>query len=214
MSLVQAVIAENFVLVGAETRGVNYDGTFIETVNKLIKVNNNIILGCTGGIMDNYTLFSDFCDYTDIHGLIPLQEEIKINYNEFVDIISKRFLVMYERKHNVQNAIPYEIMSIICGYNGSEFEAVLFNIDANINNCIMKIHKPLNFPYKGINAGNAFHLSNLSDFIEDVYFKQNGNMTLLHYKNAMRYTFEIGSKQDDRINNNLQFQVIRKRDVV
>ena len=30
----------------------------------------------------------------------------------------------------------------------------------------------------------------------------------------MRYTFEIGAEKDDRINDNLQFQVIRKKDVV
>lgn len=214
MSLVQTVITENFILVGSETRGIKADGSFIETVNKVIKVNNTIIFGCTGGVIDNYTLFDDFCDYSDENGLIPLKEEVKITYEDFVEFISKRFLAMYEKKHNNKNSVPYEIMSMICGYNGKEFEVVLLNINENIDNCIMKIHKPLNFPYKGISAGEAFHLINLSDFIQDIYFNKNGNMTLLHYKNAMKYTFEIGAEKDDGINDNLQFQVIRKKDVV
>lgn len=214
MSLVQTVITENFILVGAETRAIKPDGSFLDTVNKMIKVNNTIIFGCTGGLIDNYKLFHDFCDYSNENGLIPLQEKINITYKEFVEVISERFLDMYEKKHQAQNSIPYEIMSIICGYNGNEFEAVLFNIDADPNDCIIKTHKPLNFPYKGVNAGNAFHLSNLSDNIQDIYFSKNGNMTLLHYKNAMRNAFEIGSKQDNGINSNLQFHVIRKKDVV
>lgn len=56
-------------------------------------------------------------------------------------------------------------------------------------------HKPLNFPYKGISAGEAFHLSNLSDFIQDIYFNKNGNMTLLHYKNAIKDLVEDGIKK-------------------
>lgn len=97
MSLVQTVITENFILVGSETRGIKADGSFIETVNKVIKVNNTIIFGCTGGVIDNYTLFDDFCDYSDENGIIPLKEEVKITYEDFVEFISKRFLLCMKK---------------------------------------------------------------------------------------------------------------------
>ena len=59
MSLVQVVLTDEFVLVGAEMRAVS-DNVIIDNANKLVKINENIIVGCTGNVNDNLELFSDF----------------------------------------------------------------------------------------------------------------------------------------------------------
>ena len=88
MSLVQAVITEKFILVGADSRGIHSDGKISETCNKLLKLNKNVIFGCTGGILDNFKLFDGYCYYSDELGLCYSEREFNITYNEFVESIS------------------------------------------------------------------------------------------------------------------------------
>ena len=84
MSLVQAILTDRFVLAAAETRAVKPDGSIIDDVNKLIKVNNEVIFGCTGGIEDNYKLFYGFCNYSKQSGLIKMGQPVNISYIDFV----------------------------------------------------------------------------------------------------------------------------------
>ena len=152
MSLVQAILTNDFIIMGADTRAIHTNKDTVDNHNKMIRLNDSIVFGCTGGMDANYKLFLNYCEYSDTEGLIPSNISHNISYNDFVNIISVRFLKMYALKHRPNNPIPFEIMSMICGYNGKCFEATIFNIDDTINPIVKKV-PPMNFPYKGVNAG-------------------------------------------------------------
>lgn len=211
MSLVQAIITNKFVIMSADTRGNGDNDYKIEGFNKMVRVNRQIVFGCTGGIKDNYLLFDGFCKYSDKNGLTPNEEECDISYNEFVAIITKRFRRMYELKHRKENPIPYEIMSVVAGFNGNTFEATTFNIDSS--NGIDKAVQPINFPYKGVSAGKIEHLKKLEFLVEENY-KKYGRISLGDYKNVLREVYKSGAEFDDTINNDIQLEVIKLKDVI
>lgn len=214
MSLVQAIITEKFILVGADNRGIHPDGRIIETCNKLIKLNNNIIFGCTGGILDNFKLFDGYCYYSDKCGLSNSEDKFNISYNDFVDTISERFNIMLNEQRERKAVHKYEICSMICGYNGKEFEATTFSIGSKYNypDGIIKVTKAINFPYKGVSAGKVEHLHMLEELVQKTYFKY-GNVTMRQYKNILYEIFENGATTDETINNIVRFESIRKKDV-
>lgn len=57
MSLVQAYINENFILVCGEQKAQLTNGTIIENFIKVHKINNSTIIGLTGTIEGNYIVF-------------------------------------------------------------------------------------------------------------------------------------------------------------
>lgn len=215
MSLVQAIITEDFLLVGADKRAVRHDGTTTENNNKLIKLNSNIIFGCTGGAMDNFKLFNGYCYYSDTIGFVNSDEQFDISYNDFADIISNRFQTMYNEHIDKNHNGHYEICSLVCGYNGNEFEVSLFTMGSteSIPDGIMKVTKSKTFPYKGVNAGKIVHIDKLQKLVEQSYFKY-GNLTMRQYKNILLDVFESGSKIDKTINNCVCFEKIKRKDVM
>lgn len=214
MSLVQTIITDDFVLMASETRGIFTDGKYATGVNKVIKLNDQIIFGCTGGSHDNYQLFNGFCSYSPDEGLLPIHTECNLTYSDFVEIITERFNKMYIAKHRSTNKIPYEIMSVICGYNKDHFEATMFNIDGKKkSDSVCKVLKAPNFPYKGINAGNMIHLSTLHELVEKTFFSY-GHITLIQYKSILKEVFRKGAKVDNNINDDVYFEVIKKKDVM
>lgn len=217
MSLVQAVITDNFLLFGADKKGI-MDGTkeYYENCNKLIKLNKEIIFGCTGGILDNFKLFEGFCSYSEQVGLIPSDNSFDLSYNEFVKIISVRFENMYKEHIDSKNTIRYDIKSLIGGFNGEEFEVTLFNLDdkCSFEDNIVKAYKPTNFPYKGVTAGETIHSDNLHIGVYKTYREYGENITILQYKNIMKDVFEKGMEIDETINNNICFERIKRKDVI
>lgn len=215
--MVQAILTDRFVLAAAETRAVKPDGSIIDDVNKLIKVNNEVIFGCTGGIEDNYKLFYGFCNYSKQSGLIKMGQPVNISYIDFVEIIINRFNEMKRIHDDPNNAIKFEIMSVVCGYNGSEFEAILFCLTSNnyIANGITTIHKSSNFPFKCITAGRIEHKEEFDRVAN--YYHENTTCdfsTILQYKNILKEVFSNEAKIDSEINSNIKFETIKLKDVM
>lgn len=216
MSLVQVIITENYVLVGADKRGImDQTNEIYENCNKLIKLNKEIIFACTGGVLDNFKLFDGFCYYSDGCGLINSNKIFNISYNNFVNIIKEKFEIMCNEHNDKNNHISYDIGSVICGYNGKEFETTTFSLGSKygIPNGIIKTCKSNNFPYKGVSVGKIEHLHMLEEFVQKIYFKY-GKVTLRQYKNILYEIFEEGAKIDETINNIVCFESIRKKDVI
>ncbi len=215
MSLVQAIISKDFILVGADKRGNYSDGSKLDNCNKIIKLNNGIIFACTGGILDNFKLFDGYCDHSDLLGLINSENEFNISYNDFVIEIANRFHKMYQKHIDSTNDIQYDIGSIICGHNGKEFEVTVFSLGGKdeSQNGIHKATKPVNFPYKGVSIGEPQHLNMLETLVEQTFFKY-GELTIRLYKNIMLDVFEQGAKTDSTINNIVCFEKIRRKDVI
>lgn len=217
MSLVQAVVTEKFIIVAGETRGIKPDRKIIDNCNKLVKLNNQIIFGCTGGLKDNYELFEGFCSYSNEKGLTKLNDDIFISYKEFIYIITKKFSELKIIHDDKTNPKSYEIMSIVCGYNGNKFEGTTFSLSHNDNqpDGIFVSKRKWDFPYKCINAGkiehkdefeklaNQYHDTGLYDFT-----------TIRQYKNILTEVFERGAVIDSGINNNVVFERIRLKDVI
>lgn len=215
MSLVQVILTDEFVLAAAETRAVKPDGLTIDGCNKMIKVNNEIIFGCTGGIKDNYKLFYGFCDYSNQSGLVKLEKTVSISYIDFIEMIINRFNEMRKIHDDPNNKIKFEIMSIVCGYNGKKFEAVLFSLASDNCNGITTIHKPSNFPFKCISAGKIEHKEEFDRIAN--YYHENTTCdftTILQYKNILREVFTNGAKNDSEINSDIKFEKIKRKDVM
>lgn len=210
MSLVICTITDTFALMGAEKRGILGD-IIKENVNKLIKVNKNIIFGCTGGIKDNYTLFDEFCGYSDDCGLYNLESPIDISYHDFIDLISRRFSYMQNIHNDMSNPRKYNIQSLVCGFNGNCFEITCFNLteDVSIPQGIVKAVKAPDFPYKGAVAGKPMHIEVMHNL---VYQRQPSNV--LQYKNIIKDVIDQGTLVDDTINTNYHFEKIRLKDVI
>ena len=216
MSLVQAIITKDFILVGADKRGMIIEDKIInEECNKMIKLNKGIIFACTGGIKDNYKLFKDYCNYSDEVGLMPLEREKEVSYSEFVKRISTRYQEMSLEHNNDENLRTYDIHSIICGYNGEEFEITAFSLGAKkgMVDGIYKIHKTPDFIYRGVNLGEEMHMEMLHELVGITYHKF-GKVTMLQYKNIILEVFEKGSKLDETINTNVCFERIKKNAVL
>lgn len=113
--------------------------------------------------------------------------------------------VAFEHRND---SIPYTLGSIICGFNGKEFEATLFNLNSYENdlNCIMKVTKTKSFPYKGIAYGNLNHLNRLHILVS--LYRPN---TIMQYKNIMKIVFEEGAEFDYTINKSCCFEYIKKK---
>lgn len=213
MSLIQGVITENFILVGADKRGIRCTGEISENCNKLIKYNDDIIFGCTGGILDNFKLFDGFCGYSDQTGLVHLDKQYDISYNNFVQQISSKFDLMYSE---IQNDIKsYDIGSLIAGFNGKEFEITTFGIGSEDNEMdgIYHIHRSPSFPYKVINFGKIEHMNKIDEMLSYQY-QVYGDLNIRQCKNIMLTVFNQAAKTDNTINNKLVFAKIRKKDVV
>lgn len=69
MSLVQAVITKKYLLLGADQRAIKKD-IIKENCNKIIKINDEIMFGCTGGVIDNSILFEGSVDTMKISDII------------------------------------------------------------------------------------------------------------------------------------------------
>lgn len=217
MSLVQCVLTKKFIITAADMRAVKPNGDTIEYFNKLIKLNNQIIFGCTGNAIDNYNLFSEFCNYSDEHGLIKLNNEISLSYNEFVVLIKEKFKKMQKIHNDIANEIKYEIMSIVCGYNGSEFESTLFSLTSipGEDNGVIIGKCSNNMPYRCISAGEYYHLNEFEKVAKRYYYKMNYDFsTIRQFKNILIDVFKNGSEIDKSINNNITFERIRLKDVI
>lgn len=217
MSLIQVVITDNFILAGADTRSVRCDNNAVisEKINKLIKLNKGIIFGCTGGVLDNYELFYEFCSYDSVVGYSNLPYEFSLSYNEFVEIISKRFEIM-KCEHNDEKADKkYDIGAVIAGHNGTQFEATCFNLGGRHGqpDGIVKVKKAIDFPYKGVNLGEKMHMDELHELV-DIQYHKYGNLTIRQYMNIMHEVFDKGIIFNTGINNNIHFEKIRKKDIL
>lgn len=60
MSLVQAFIYKDFIVVGGEKKATLQGGIVVDNFNKVVKLNEVIIIGMTGTVEGNARLFSQF----------------------------------------------------------------------------------------------------------------------------------------------------------
>lgn len=196
MSLVQAYINENFILVCGEQKAKLTDGTIIENFIKVHKINQSTIIGLTGTIEGNYALFSDYIneDFT-LKNTLPR--------HKYTDIGQKNIL-----KYNINYEYfkSHPVISLICGWDGQKMTGKTFfsNLGRNAIN-------DLTPEYPGhirlVNCGLDIHNENAEKMS-----RFNPPKNILQLKNLFKDVIDEGIKFDNTINKNITFQKIKRSD--
>ena len=89
MSIIQAVITDNFCLMSGDSRATySNNNTCKSGFNKVIKLNNQILFGVTGNPIHCFKLFDGYCFYDTKKGFVNSDKEFDdLSYIEFIGII-------------------------------------------------------------------------------------------------------------------------------
>lgn len=214
MSLVQFVLSNNFILVCGDNKAIDEEHNFSsESCNKVIKINKNIIIGCSGNLRDCHELLSKHCDLSITNGISVKSDKCSLSYHEFISGILRQYEFM--EKIHINNFISkkYNFTDVICGFNGREFVANVFSLhlDQSQNQKALLIEIPKRSPYICFCLGEPGqpHYKNLLSKIE------NRNPTeIIEFQNIMKDVLNEGLKTDRSINNICHFETIQLKDVI
>lgn len=205
MSLIQAYITKNFILVGGDTRGTNGDIIVSNGVKKVFKINKNIIIGMAGKVNGNCVLFEDFIKFTDNKFEFKDVNFDQLTYKEFTSKINESY---YNNNDYLQEN---SIHSIVCGYDGEKLMATTY-ITKDVNK---SLNKPIEIiplsetDVRVINCGEEQH------YLDAFELKDKINaLNILQFKNLFKDVLQKGIKYDNTINNNADFEAIRLKDVI
>jgi hypothetical protein len=219
MSLVQCIITNDFAIMAADTRATKPNGEIVSGYNKMVKINNSIILGCTGGVFDNYLLFEQLCEYNKEKGLLKTNTDFSnLTYKDLMVVISKRLKNLNELIIAGQKML--EIQCAICGYDEGVFKiaSVCANNPIKEMNGIHEGTKNSFDPFLGTSAGDPRHLQLLNNKLAQKYIEMEKSkdytLTVRQIKNMLLDIYDTGEKFDNTINNDVKFEVIRKKDVM
>lgn len=194
MSLVQAVICEDFAFVAGEQQLNLSSGGVLHNFRKIFKVNENVIIGLSGTIEDNYYLFQDYLnvDFT-------LKEGCQDSLAEVFDKVAGRHREMTEQGE-------CDVFSLVCGWNGVSFEAKTYFVNSYVpgDSRITDVRLERPKDAKLISCGDNRHYTN---FMENVY---KYGVEVFALQRAFRATLAQGVMFDDYIDTNAQFEIIRK----
>ena len=194
MSLVQAVICDEFAFVAGEQQLNLSSGGVLHNFRKIFKVNKDVIIGLSGTIEDNYYLFQDYLnvDFT-------LKEDCRDSLAEIFDKVAGRWREMTEQGE-------CDVFSLVCGWNGVTFEAKTYYVNSHFpeDSCVTDVTLERARDAKLISCGDNRHYTN---FMENVY---KYGVEVFALQKAFRATLAQGVMFDEYIDKNAQFEVIRR----
>lgn len=194
MSLVQAVLCDRFALVCGEQQLNLSSGGVLHNFRKIFKVNENVVIGLSGVIEDNYYLFQDYLnvDFT-------LKEDCRDSLEEVFDKVAARYREMTSQGE-------CDVFSLVCGWNGFGFEGKTYYINSQFGeeSQITDVRPEHAKDAKLISCGDNRHYDN---FLAGVY-KYGADVRGL--QRAFRDTLAQGVMFDEFIDTNAQFEVIRR----
>lgn len=194
MSLVQAVICDEFAFVAGEQQLNLSSGGVLHNFRKIFKVNKDVIIGLSGTIEDNYYLFQDYLnvDFT-------LKEDCRDSLAEVFDKAAGRWREMKEQGE-------CDVFSLVCGWNGVTFEAKTYYVNSHFpeDSCVTDVTLERARDAKLISCGDNRHYTN---FMENVY---KYGVEVFALQKAFRATLAQGVMFDEYIDKNAQFEVIRR----
>lgn len=194
MSLVQAVICDQFVFVGGEQQLNLSSGGVLHNFRKIFKLNENVIIGLSGSIDDNYYLFQDYLTID-----FELKGDCLDSLEEVYDRVTARYREMTEQGE-------CDVFSLVCGWNGGGFEAKTFFIDSvrTADSQITEVKPEHEKDAKVISCGDNRHYDNL---LAGIY---RYGAEIYGLQRAFRDVLAQGVMFDDFIDKNAQFEVIRR----
>jgi len=200
MSLVQSIIYKEFLLVCGEQKASFTNGIISNNFNKIFKISKDVIIGLTGTIEDNLLLFQDF---------IERDFSLKLQSNYYLPDVYKRIDLRYkqmELEHNSSSNKKFNVFSLVCGWNGENFEGKTYFIDPEQTKHIGITHIKLDSQrdVKLISCGKDIHFANFMKFKDKYPFNIRG------MKNTFKDVLDEGVKFDATINTNANFELIKK----
>ncbi len=194
MSLVQAVICNDFVLVGGEQKLNLNNGGVLHNFRKVFKLNDNVIIGLSGSMDDNYYLFQDYLTID-----FELKGDCPDSLGEVFDRVTARYREMADQGE-------CDVFSLVCGWNGSGFEGKTFFLDSQFSeeNRITEVRPEHEKDAKVISCGDDRHYDNFTAAI----YRNGADVNGL--QKAFREVLAQGVMFDDFIDKNAQFEVIRR----
>ncbi|MBE5942402.1 MAG: hypothetical protein E7264_07695 [Lachnospiraceae bacterium] len=201
MSLVQAYIYRDFIVVAGEQRAKLNNGEILENFVKVRKISDTAIIGMTGTIEGNAKLFSEF-----INSDFSLRGDFScVSYNDICKSLCKSYYDNYDylQVHNVH--------SVLCGWDGVKMTGkAFFTKDDNPNkNGIHDLTPQDAETVRVVSCGLNVHYNNAIEFGKSVSI-----INITQMKNIFKNVLQIGIKLDDSINNKATFERIRKVDVI
>lgn len=192
MSLVQAVICEQFALVCGEQQANLDNGGVLHNFKKVFKLNEHVIIGLSGVIEDNYYLFQDYLnmDFT-------VKEDCMDSLEEVFQKVSARHREMADQGE-------CDVFSLVCGWNGSGFEGKSFFVDSAGGSSITDAKPEHSMEAKLISCGDNRHYDNFLTCMKRYGFN------ILGLQNTFRDVLSLGIKFDDFIDTNAWFEVIKR----
>ena len=103
MSLVQAVLCDQFAIVCGEQQANLDNGGVLHNFKKVFKLNQNVMIGLSGMIEDNYYLFQDY---------LNLDFTMKENC---VDTLAEVFEKVAVRHREMMSQGECGVFSLVCG---------------------------------------------------------------------------------------------------
>ena len=194
MSLVQAVVCDQFVFVAGEQQLNLSSGGVLHNFRKIFKLNDNVIIGLSGSMDDNYYLFQDYLTMD-----FELRDEFADSLEEVFDRVSARYQEMEAEGES-------DVFSLICGWNGTGFEAKTFYLNALYpgNNGITDVRPAHAMDGKLISCGDNRHYENFFRSVSRYGFE------VYSIQRAFRDVLAQGVLFDSFIDKNAQFEVIRR----
>ena len=194
MSLVQAVICDEFVFVAGEQQLKLNSGAVLHNFRKVFKLNDNVIIGLSGSMDDNYYLFQDYLTID-----FELKEDCPDSLEDVFDKVTARYREMTEQGE-------CDVFSLVCGWNGVTFEAKTYYVNSHFpeDSCVTDVTLERARDAKLISCGDNRHYTN---FMENVY---KYGVEVFALQRAFRATLAQGVMFDEYIDKNAQFEVIRR----
>lgn len=194
MSLVQAVICDEFVFVAGEQQLKLNSGAVLHNFRKVFRLNDNVIIGLSGSMDDNYYLFQDY---------LTIDFELK---GDRPDSLAEVYEKVGARYREMTEQGECDVFSLVCGWNGFGFEGKTFYINSQFGeeNRITEVRPEHEKDAKLISCGDDRHYDN---FLAGVY-KYGADLNGL--QKSFRDTLAQGVMFDDFIDKNAQFEVIRR----
>ena len=194
MSLVQAVICDQFALVCGEQQLNLNSGGVLHNFRKVFKINENVIIGLSGSMDDNYYLFQDY---------LTIDFELKEDFSDCLEDVFDKVTARYQEMTEQGEC---DVFSLVCGWNGFGFEGKTFYINSQFGeeSRVTEVRPEHEKDAKLISCGDNRHYDN---FLAGVY-KYGAEVYGL--QKAFRDTLAQGVMFDEFIDKNAQFEVIRR----
>lgn len=198
MSLVQAYVHNDFIVVGADEKAI-FEDHISDTYRKIYKLNSTTIVGMCGSIGGNVHLFGNY-----------INSDFSINIaceNMTFTEIKNDLINTFNEKQAILNM--FSVHSIVCGWDGEKMVCyTMFTQDSDPD--VNGIHEiiPNGNDARIVNCGDLRHNENAIAFGKEI-----NNINILQLKNLFRQVIDAGVQFDNTINKNIDFETIRKYDV-